>query len=73
MILVFLPFTCKPIEANSSIQISMPTIETALGITAAGQYQLGIAGAIDGYAQHVVFNSVDNLFVDLSGFRAANP
>jgi hypothetical protein len=70
---VYGTYTSESIEANSSIQISMPTIETALGITAAGQYQLGIAGAIDGYAQHVVFNSVDNLFVDLSGFRAANP
>ena len=70
---VYGTYTSESIEANSSLQISMPTIETALGITAAGQYQLGIAGAIDGYAQHVVFNSVDNLFVDLSGFRAANP
>jgi hypothetical protein len=66
-------YTTESIEANSSIQVSMPTIETALGITAAGQYQLGISGPIDGYAQHVMFNSVDNLFVDLSGFRAANP
>lgn len=66
-------YTTETIEANSSIQVSMPTIESALGITAAGQYQLGISGSIDGYAQHVMFNSVDNLFVDLSGFRNANP
>jgi len=66
-------YTTESIEANSSIQVSMPTIEAALGITAAGQYQLGISGPIDGYAQHVMFNSVDNLFVDLSGFRAAAP
>lgn len=70
---VYGTYTTESIEANSSIQVSMPTIESALGITAAGQYQLGISGAIDGYAQHVMFNSVDNLFVDLSGFRAANP
>lgn len=66
-------FTSESIEPNSSIQISMPSIETALGITAAGQYQIGISGSISGYAQHVMFNSVDNLFVDLSGFRNSNP
>jgi len=66
-------YTAGTIAANSTLQISMPTIETALGITAAGQYQLALSGPFDGYAQHVMFNSVDNHFVDLSGFRAANP
>ena len=66
-------YTGGTIAANSTLQISMPTIETALGITAAGQYQLSLSGPFDGYAQHVMFNSVDNHFVDLSGFRAANP
>ena len=32
-------YTAGTIAANSTLQISMPTIETALGITAAGQYQ----------------------------------
>jgi hypothetical protein len=66
-------YTTATIAPNASLQVSVPTIETALGITAKGQYQLGLSGPIDGYAQHVQFNSVDNHFVDLSGFRAANP
>lgn len=66
-------YTTATIAPNASLQVNMPTIETALGITASGQYQLGLSGPIDGYAQHVMFNSVDNHFVDLSGFRAANP
>ena len=66
-------YTSGTIAANSTLQISMPTIETALGITPAGQYQLALSGPFDGYAQHVMFNSVDNHFVDLSGFRATNP
>ena len=66
-------YTTATIAPNASLQVSVPTIETALGITAKGQYQLALSGPIDGYAQHVQFNSVDNHFVDLSGFRAANP
>ncbi len=66
-------FTTETIEPNPSIQIAMGTIESGLSITPAGQYQIGVSGSISGYAQHVMFNSVDNLFVDLSGFRNTNP
>ena len=66
-------FTTETIEPNSSIQVSMAAIEEGLSITQAGQYQTAVSGSISGYAQHVMFNSVDNLFVDLSGFRNDNP
>jgi len=66
-------YTTASIGVGSSLQISMPTVETALGITAAGQYRISLSGSISGYAQHVMFNSVNNTFVDLSGFRAATP
>lgn len=62
-------FTTGDIAAGATLQVDMPTIEGAAGITPAGQYGLSISGAFTGYAQHVMFNSVDNLFVDLSGFR----
>ena len=39
-------FTTETIEPNSSIQISMGTIESGLGITPAGQYQIGVSGPI---------------------------
>ncbi len=32
-------------------------------------YTVKIEGAIAGYVQHLNWNSVDNLFSDLSGFR----
>jgi len=62
-------FTTADIVANGSLQISMPTIEGATGITPAGQYNLAISGPFTGYAQHVMFNSTAGTFVDLSGFR----
>lgn len=62
-------FTTGDIAAGATLQVDMPTIEGAAGITPAGQYGLSISGAFTGYAQHVMFNSVDSLFVDLSGFR----
>ena len=66
-------FTTVTIEPNATVQVGMPVIEAGLGITGAGQYQIGISGSIAGYAQHVMFNSVNNTFVDLSGFRNVNP
>lgn len=67
-------YTSATIAPDSSLQIGMSTIESALSITpaAAGQYYLNISGPIQGYAQHIMFNSVDNFFVDLSGFRNGN-
>jgi|SaaInl48_10m_RNA_FD_contig_71_168748_length_1523_multi_62_in_0_out_0_1 hypothetical protein len=62
-------FTTGDIAAGATLQVDMPTIEGATGITPAGQYGLTVSGAFTGYAQHVMFNSVDSLFVDLSGFR----
>ena len=62
-------FTTGDISANGTLQISMPTIEGATGITPAGQYNLAISGPFTGYAQHVMFNSTAGTFVDLSGFR----
>ncbi len=62
-------FTSTTIAPSASIQVGMSAIESALSITPAGQYHLTISGPIQGYAQHIVFNSVDNFFVDLSGFR----
>jgi len=62
-------YTTATIAPNASIQVGMSTIESALSITPAGQYHLNISGPIQGYAQHIMFNSVDNFFVDLSGFR----
>jgi len=66
-------FTTATIEPNATVQVGMPAIEAGLGITGAGQYQIGISGSISGYAQHVMFNSVNNTFIDLSGFRNVNP
>jgi hypothetical protein len=62
-------YTTATISANSTLQVGMPAIESALGITASGQYLLTVSGPIQAYAQHIIFNSVDNFFVDLSGFR----
>lgn len=62
-------YTSAEIAAGATLQLDMPTIESAAGITAAGQYGLSISGAFTGYAQHVMFNATDSLFVDLSGFR----
>jgi len=66
-------YTTATVEPNATLQVSMATVETALSITPAGQYQIGITGPISGYAQHVSFNSVNNSFSDLSSFRAVNP
>lgn len=62
-------YTTASIAAGASLQVSVADIEAGASITPAGQYGLSISGAFTGYAQHVMFNSVDNLFVDLSGFR----
>jgi len=62
-------YTTATISPNSTLQVGMPAIESALGITASGQYLLTVSGPIQAYAQHIIFNSVDNFFVDLSGFR----
>ncbi|MEQ8508752.1 MAG: hypothetical protein RIB43_07095 [Rhodospirillaceae bacterium] len=67
-------YTTESIEAKSSLQISMQQIEAVVGAPTSNiQYRLEFSGAIDGYVQHVMFNSVDNYFTELSGARAANP
>lgn len=62
-------YTSASIAPGASLQVSVADIEAQTGITPSGQYGLSISGAFTGYAQHVMYNSVDNLFVDLSGFR----
>ena len=59
------------IPAGGSIQVSAAQLENHLGYTPTGpdQYDLRIEGGINGYVQHVMWNSVDGLFSDLSGFR----
>ena len=47
-------------------------IESVLGHTPdkIALYNVRIQGPITGYVQHLNWNSVDNLFSDLSGFRS---
>ena len=66
-------YTTATVDPNSTVQVSMPTVEAALSITPAGQYQIGIAGPISGYAQHVMFNAENSAFNDLSSFRNETP
>lgn len=67
-------YTTATIAPNATIQVSMPTIEAGAtpAITPAGQYMLNISGSISGYAQHVMLNTANGTFVDLSGFRIGN-
>ncbi len=60
------------IPAGGSIQVSAKSLEDHLGYTpsAAQQYDLKVEGDINGYVQHVMWNAVDGLFSDLSGFRS---
>ena len=60
------------IPANGSIQVSVSALEdNADHIPHAGQqYNIMVDGSINGYVQHVMWNTVDGLFSDLSGFRA---
>ena len=60
------------IPAGGAIQVSAGDLENHLGVTPSGpaQYNLTIDGDINGYVQHVMWNAVDGLFSDLSGFRA---
>lgn len=70
---VYGTFTTGTLVPNSTMQISMATIEAGItGLTPAGQYMLNISGAISGYAQHVMLNTQNGTFVDLSGFRIGN-
>ena len=64
-------FTSPMIHAGTTIQWLAADIETAAGIATdeIALYDIRIEGAITGYAQHLNWNSVDNLFSDLSGFR----
>ena len=62
--------TTASIPTGSTLQVSIPDIETGAGITPdGGQYGLTISGPFTGYAQHVMFNTVTESLVDLSGFR----
>ena len=62
-------YTTASVPGNGTIQVSVPTIETSLGLTPASSYTLQIAGGFPGYAQHVSFNATTGALVDLSGFR----
>lgn len=69
---VYGTYTTATIQPNASVQISMPMIEASVVTTPAGQYMLNITGALAGYAQHVMLNTQNGTFVDLSGFRLGN-
>ena len=60
------------IPAGGSIQVSVAALEDHIGLTptSADQYDIRIDGDINGYVQHVMWNTVDGLFSDLSSFRA---
>ena len=60
------------IPAGGAIQVSAANLEDHLNYTppAGQQYNLHVEGAINGYVQHVMWNTVEGLFSDLSGFRS---
>ena len=60
------------IPAGAAIQVSARDLEDHLRHTPSSgdQYNLSVEGDINGYVQHVMWNAVDGLFSDLSGFRA---
>ena len=65
-------FTSSTIGAGTMIQWTSAMIEDAANIDVSEDpvlYTVKIEGAIAGYVQHLNWNSVDNLFSDLSGFR----
>jgi hypothetical protein len=64
-------YTSGSILPNATIQVSMKDIETQLGVspTSFGQYTLKISGPFIGYAQHVMLNSINGAFSDLSSYR----
>ncbi|TAK99884.1 MAG: hypothetical protein EPO08_15175 [Rhodospirillaceae bacterium] len=65
-------YTTPTLPAGGTIQVSVPTIETSLGVTAnaAHSYTLLISGAFPGYVQHLSLAANGSL-VDLDGFRSA--
>ena len=65
-------FTSGNIPPGTMIQWTAAQLEAVAGITHHDEvvlYIVTIDGAITGYVQHLNWNSVDNLFSDLSGFR----
>lgn len=66
---VYGTYTTATVQPNATIQISMPTIEASVVAVPKGQYMLNITGALSGYAQHVMLNTQNGTFVDMSGFR----
>ncbi len=60
------------IPAGGSIQVSVADLEDNAGYTPGPgqQYNIKVDGGINGYVQHVMWNTVEGLFSDLSGFRA---
>jgi trimeric autotransporter adhesin len=63
-------YTTASIAVGQTLQVDMPTIEAAAGITTpSGTYTLQLTGPIVAYAQHVLFNATTGQFTDLSGFR----
>jgi hypothetical protein len=64
-------YTSGSILPNATVQLSMKDIETQLGVTPTGfgQYTLKVSGPFVGYAQHVMLNSINGAFSDLSSYR----
>jgi len=64
-------YTTASIPAGGTLTISSTDIETALGLTASAtvNYKVTVAGSFNGYAQHLVYNTVSGVFSDFSGFR----
>jgi len=64
-------YTTSTIAAGGTLTISSTDIETALAITSSASvnYKVTVAGAFNGYAQHLVYNKTSGVFSDFSGFR----
>ena len=65
-------WTSDMINPDAMIQVSVGELEEEIGLNpmAHGFYTINVDGPIKGYVQHVNWNSVDNLFSDLSAFRS---
>lgn len=65
-------FTSASIAAGGSIQVSAAQIELGAGITASSSvsYDITVAGAIQGFAQHIGFSAQTGGLSDLSSFRS---
>jgi len=65
-------FTAASIPAGATLQLSNVDLETLGAFTSnGGQYTVDLSGPLTAYAQHVMLNSTNNYFTDLTGFRNA--